>query len=736
MESIYILEHACYKPFSINKNVILCKIGSTKDIYSRMMTYKTGYPVFDNKSCSLKVFSITNSKYNCYQLDDFINYSSINYSYPFKHYNETGGTEFYEVINLNNLYELFNKLNIKYEMKIYDIDELMQLQKRVNYELIAKENNKKEKRYSKMNIAYIHAILSEIGIIQEITAKVIIPNKKQNETLYNAIIQYENKFNIKGIICGPPGCGKTIMAIMIINYIFSQLDGYILWSTKFQKVLDSQFTINNIISWKKSNILHKDITFITRKHVNEIGSIIPNKTVVLCCNATLKINNNLIKDNLIGMIYDECHNMGNKTYNKLLHISNIVKLLIGMSATPTITKETTIKIFGENEKKINFLLDYSFVDAISDDVILPLKFKYKFIDRKGDYEGTNTYKSVINPEKSYDFIKTLLMKSYNGKAILWTNTRDSADGWYDILTPLLKNDEFEVYKDHGNEKQSDESFDNFYNDQGRSVMFAVFKYREGADIQNVSVCGFLDPVHERSIITLLQSMGRASRKYEEKKYGIYFEFLFRDDEESLNNRISEFYYSITQNLDYDVDISGLNIKNSGNKLLIKRDEKKIGSIEITNDCGKYDYSELTAKMLSFIINKMKGTPTWKEIKELLAVNKIKDKGLAREFLETKANDAIKEWWQIIQYHYIDWNDLLSYDISKYYDKVTCIEIIRNIVNDLYKKLTFDDIKELTELDVYKKYILICDDKLPVNLTNYCHVDNINDIFSIDYESFT
>ena len=78
MEFIYILEHACYKLFTIDKNSLLCKIGSTKDIYSRMMTYKTGYPVFDNKSCSLKVFSITNSKYNCYQLDDFINYSSIN----------------------------------------------------------------------------------------------------------------------------------------------------------------------------------------------------------------------------------------------------------------------------------------------------------------------------------------------------------------------------------------------------------------------------------------------------------------------------------------------------------------------------------------------------------------------------------------------------------------------------------------------------------------------------------
>lgn len=49
------------------------KIGSTKNIYKRMMNYKTCFHSFDDKNKKLIVYKIIESDYSCYELDYLIN---------------------------------------------------------------------------------------------------------------------------------------------------------------------------------------------------------------------------------------------------------------------------------------------------------------------------------------------------------------------------------------------------------------------------------------------------------------------------------------------------------------------------------------------------------------------------------------------------------------------------------------------------------------------------------------
>ena len=714
---LYVLNH---KYFNYGQERVLCKIGSTKDIASRLATYKTGYPDIDSTNCEFMSIQIISGKYNCYYLDDIINYSSEKNSNPYRHYNGTGGIEFYYYDGMEKLTKFLDELGITYEIKIHKLEDIKS--ENINYESIGKEETEKIKRRTPLRKIEIDKILSEINL------STITFRPKQEETFKNAVKQFESTGNIFGIIYGPPGCGKTIIAISIANYLLNKMPlGYIIWATKYQNVLDSQFTDKNIRLWVQSNILSGDISIIKRYEK-------PNKfkkTIICCCTNTLRNNEDLLKDNLIGIIYDECHNLGTKSYEKLLQIKKVppqptIPLMLGMSATP---RENTsfYNLFGENNK-INYLLDYSFVDAIADGSILPIDINYKFVDAV-NINGLNTFSSIVNPDKCYPYLKDILKNSYNGKAIFWANSDDSADKWYEFLKPLLKKDGFETYIDHS--KIKNDSFHEFNEAKTYSVMIAVHKFREGTDIPNVSVCGFLDPVNDRSIVTLLQSMGRCVRKFKDKHNGIYFEFLFRNNESAMNERITQYYYSATHILNAKQEVGELEMENSGEHVVIKKNNKVINIIKVSDDFGIFNYVGLTAKIYSILLSKIKGLPSWKEIQELLSNKNIKDKDSAIEYLSKN----LSEWWEIMRYRIIDWDDLLTCDISDYYSIEECKEKIKYYINKLYEELTFEDVKDLTSYDIYKKYILCKDNRLPVNLLNYCKTNNISELIDINKRYF-
>ena len=86
------------------------KIGSTQDYNKRLPAYKSCCDNFDNKTHLINIYEIKKSKYSCYQIDDIIKKTSTKINFPFVKYNGTGGTEFYEKNDYNNLSNFFDLL--------------------------------------------------------------------------------------------------------------------------------------------------------------------------------------------------------------------------------------------------------------------------------------------------------------------------------------------------------------------------------------------------------------------------------------------------------------------------------------------------------------------------------------------------------------------------------------------------------------------------------------------------
>ena len=104
------------------KNRKNIKIGSTHDFTKRIGGYITPCDNFDNNTHEIWVYTIKESKYNCYQLDHIIKILSTKYSCPYTKYNGTGGTEFYVKDNISKLSLFFDNINVKYLLEKIDID--------------------------------------------------------------------------------------------------------------------------------------------------------------------------------------------------------------------------------------------------------------------------------------------------------------------------------------------------------------------------------------------------------------------------------------------------------------------------------------------------------------------------------------------------------------------------------------------------------------------------------------
>src|SRR3990172_11759537 len=137
---------------------------------------------------------IISGKYNCYYLDDIINYSSEKNSNPYRHYNGTGGIEFYYYDGIEKLTKFLDELGITYEIKIHKLEDIKS--ENINYESIGKEETEKIKRRTPLRKIEIDKILSEINL------STITFRPKQEETFKNAVKQFESTGNIFGIIYG------------------------------------------------------------------------------------------------------------------------------------------------------------------------------------------------------------------------------------------------------------------------------------------------------------------------------------------------------------------------------------------------------------------------------------------------------------------------------------------------------------------------------------------------------
>jgi Zinc finger, C2H2 type len=108
------------------------KIGSSKQFYSRISTYITSEPWFDNTSHKIWKFDIIESYMDCYNIDKQINTNSKKNNIPYEYLNGTGGKEHYKYNNddMHNLCQYLDDNNIKYKMDLVDIDDIKLLIKK------------------------------------------------------------------------------------------------------------------------------------------------------------------------------------------------------------------------------------------------------------------------------------------------------------------------------------------------------------------------------------------------------------------------------------------------------------------------------------------------------------------------------------------------------------------------------------------------------------------------------
>ena len=511
-----------YHNVSFNKNIY--KIGSTRNLLNRFLTYKTGYP---DLNPDVLTYTFNKVKYSCYDIDKLINESSRRFNNPFKKYNSTGGTEFYVIEDINKLDNfLTNDLQIQFEKKCVNI-----------IDLLAKYHKNIELEESKTNNELIEKTLKQLENKYEI--KPIILRPWQN-TFKKMFFEFVSGLLISGIIIAPTGCGKSFMMIYVSLMYIKEYKNDVLIMTKKKEIFDGfSEKIQNMMV--QLNVKVDIFDCINKKYKKNIFS---NKTDI---NRIILINSDkFIMSNEFGYyedidygkiklcIQDECHwSGGNKLFKFLKFIKTKVNKLVGFSATPTRVNENnriqTFTIFG-NGKKPNVVYERDYLTAIKNKDILKIGFDRLIVEMSDieeiTHKGKKYYVLTENGMKQlFDYLKNY--KSFKHKGIIWFKNIKNAIKFYNYTktktskykfhitfsnTKNLKND---LSSDSNIEYNRDE-IEKFKNDKEYSILLAVFRATEGFDDPTVDFAvrayfGFnIDPVLE------LQRMGRVMRTFSGK----------------------------------------------------------------------------------------------------------------------------------------------------------------------------------------------------------------------------
>ena len=232
MSYIYILYHNYHQVLSDDSKLV--KIGSTMNIINRMMCYKTYNPEFNNKHNKLHVITIRQSLLNCYEIDELLKYITNKYSYPFPHYNSLdggGGTEWYNMGNVEQLTDLFDKINILYDIEKMDIDKLLRKSVKPNFNEIQDDIDNK----LKINMENIMKVVEQIE--NEVLRDIITlrPWQQKCMDVYN---EFMDSIGQCGIITAPTGCGKSFILCLCAVYFCDKTNNNVIIVTKRKEIFN------------------------------------------------------------------------------------------------------------------------------------------------------------------------------------------------------------------------------------------------------------------------------------------------------------------------------------------------------------------------------------------------------------------------------------------------------------------------------------------------------------------
>jgi superfamily II DNA or RNA helicase len=235
-----------------DKRTKYTKIGSTKNFYYRMQTYKTDELFFDNESLDVWKFKIIESIYDCYELDEIIRKSSIEFDKPYKYLYGSGGIEHYQFDDIENLKIFFDKMKIIYEFEKVDVDKICNYYENNSQKDMRKniynedcEREDKKQKISKNDIDNIKKSYFENNQV------IIQPLDYQIEVLKNLEQIYKKQDKFK--LIWSCGLGKSLLSIFITKFF------------QYKKIVIGVPSI-----------------YLQKQFLNEILRVFPNEHNVLC----------------------------------------------------------------------------------------------------------------------------------------------------------------------------------------------------------------------------------------------------------------------------------------------------------------------------------------------------------------------------------------------------------------------------------------------------------------------
>jgi superfamily II DNA or RNA helicase len=586
-EYIYVLTNYDFKFNTKENDQEIAKIGSTRNLKNRMMNYKTSYPNTNDENIKLIVFQYDQNKDNksCYFVDRLINLLSVKISFPYIKYNKTGkfgGDEFYQINksdDINPLKKLFDFLKIKYQINKINISELLS-DPSIMLDSVYNETEKQQ-------IQNINSI--EIDKI----AEYIISDKKfqWRKNQLDAINKVMTQSYKSGVIVQIMGSGKSLIMLKLINNHFNLYLKckvhmiYIILCDK-QEILKKMIDVNKIKFYKENNIIDLNqydiLDYTIQKNKVSVKRFIIDINLsrikpVICFinNAYFRSNSKryhgIEKNKIALVLFDECHDISStKIYDALCHIKYNLKVhIIGLSATPLrydgLNNDKTkqlIDIFdmsiipkrkGE-DKKINFISNYTYLDALKDKIVLPINYYYVELVR-GDNKN-------INNDIVKDIINKVLPKLPYKKIIGWCKTIEHMKNAYKYFSEEFK--QLKCYcsssEDKKISKKYNTNYNEFYSMTKNCILLCVNRYRDGCDIPNLDCAIYLDAVETRSTLVSMQKSGRVIRPdiSGNKLYGYVIDLFLRpkNDTDDYSNEI----LTVSKVMDYYKSLLNLSDK--------------------------------------------------------------------------------------------------------------------------------------------------------------------------------
>lgn len=595
--------------------------------------------------------------------------------------------------------------------------------------------------------------------------------------------KYFKKYGkLHGIISAPTGVGKTLMALEAVGKIIRP-GGVVLWLTERKDIIGTQFTPANIMYWKANNIIPADCAILFKEHLKYCDRF-PRVCIISstidtamsgCFRKLLNVEN-------LGVVIDETHMAeGDKTYEMIKELLPKAKIMLGLSATHKFD-ERMIKMYGSGDAtqkpqiySENVFLEYSYLEALHDCVIRPVDFKISRATRIATTDADACLFDRISDESKVMIFKNVLdicNRTVKRKGIIWCGGIKSAIKWYEYFKNNNIDQNLVFVIDHSKlpSKRASKSFEDFCEAKGNTIMIVAKKHSQGVDIQDLDFGAIIDYNPARDIRVFLQMVGRLTRAVETSRgNAIFCEFIVSESEieytKNIKSMIENYYFSICEK-NYtisDVDCGRIEyLRNGGTTgMRIKHKNTDI-SFEILDGITDIDVFEKDEKFIANLLFRTgKSTIDYEQLKGFLRTAEIKEPAVA-EMLFRKLYDEyndinndedtlkqtievnvkvgeftaiikvqkriikdINNWWGIVRYIGINFNNLLGIDCEKYYKT---LEEAKNAIRVAENNLNINDVKGKTDRDIYdilRKF----DEHLHINPVGYYSVNNFTEYYS-------